>query len=325
MKEEILTKGGITVIPNEQELDFAKKLKMPNIYKSPIAIRNRTVFEKDLPLFVGATVQEREGFESIINANPKYRFLYHLQTKEGLSLSVAHLNTIDEIQDLPNSPYFVIYQKHPDISLAEFISRLDSVEKRFSHKILIPALDPSEKDLVTLKQKVVEIAKRNYKTVAILYRNPQKYYDGWQIIQANLQTEEIEMIALGVQRRWINLKNGKKVSTLGGPLLFGCRGVSHYRPWSGGASPQVLLDDNIFYVEPRLAGKCLMDYNGIDRIKLFGRCKKSQQYEFCRVDSIIQAQELFSTIIPIKTKTELTVAGVKINGIDQLAEHFGML
>ena len=78
-------------------------------------------------------------------------------------------------------------------------------------------------------------------------------------------------------------------------------------------------------MEPAFAGKGQISYQGIDRRKKLQDCKKSQQYEFSRVDALLQAQELFSDIKIIRTEQDLAVVAAKIDGINNLAEHFGIL
>jgi len=319
----------ITIIPNEQELHFAKKLRMSNIYSSPVAVRNRKVSTKELIDFMNVGQAEKEGFEAIIQESAAYKFMYHPQFKMGTSLNTSHLNTIDEAQDTNLTPYFLIYQSSANVSILDFINRLVSVSKKFSNKKLIPVLDPSTKDLIELRMKALVIAKLGYKSVAISYRNPKDYLDGWQVIQSVLLEAKIETVCLGIYFRWcidknINPKKEERISNLCSPLIFGCAGVAHYRPWSGGKVDDTLLEENMFYEVTSQASPGKIKYNGKNRLTTYTNIIKSKKYNFCRVDAVLQAQEILSRLQPI-TPINLVMVSSRINGIGYFANKFGML
>lgn len=321
--------NGILVIPNEQELEFAKTCNVIDPYTSPIAIRNRKVIANDLAGYVGQGQKERQDFEVYMGLYPMHKFLYHLQVKEGTTLSPAHLKTVDEAQDTPKTPYFLVYPESAECSLKTFQDRLDHVDSKFGNKIRIPVLDPAVDDPRLLKEKCLEIVKRGYDSAAILFRSPKKCKLNWQIIGSTLRAGNVEMISIGTYKRWatsIDKKTGNqvKVSTLCAPAVFGCKGMAHYRPWSGGPAPTVFLSDQMYYEALNtVTGK--VTYNGDSKQRACQRLPKSYAYPFSRMDAIKEAQNALANLKPIRTKADAQSIAKLVDGIRHFAEEFGII
>ena len=320
---------GITIIPNEQELYFAGKLNMRNVYSSPVAVRNRKVKAGELLTFANQGQVERTAFEAIIQAYPNHKFMYHPQFREGTVLNAGHLQTIDDAQDTEKSPYFLIYQESADNPILHFINRLITASNRFSHKILVPVLDPATKDLIELRRKALAIALLGYQSVAVLYRNPNNCLDGWSVIQSILSEANIETFCISIYFRWttdkkINPGNVERISNLCSPLIFGCLGVAHYMPWSGGPVADTLLENNMFYEVTGVASAGRVRYNRQNRVNVYNNIRASGRYHFCRVDAIIQAQAIMSAI-PQITPANLPAISTRVDGVGYFANKWGLI
>lgn len=319
--------NNILVMPNDQELSYAKRLGGVTLYPSPFAVRNRNVSHKDLPTFAGTGQKERDDFQEIAQTYPLYKFLYHAWFRKGTTLSSKHLQAIDTAQDIPETPLFLAYQESADVPAKDFMQRLDDVQRAQKSKTVIPTIDPADKDILNLKKKCEEIVKRGYELVVVLYRNPATHLPAWQTIQSTLDEHGIKMLALGVERRWSNSLDAQgtsiKVSTLCAPLLFGVTGVAHYRPRRGGTAPAVLLTDDLLYEPVAAAGTGRTRYNGQTRQNEFAKAGKLG-YEFTRVDSVMQAQEVLQQLPPLTAKT-LVAASTQVQGIGHFAKKYRII
>ncbi len=321
---EILETEGIIVMPNNQELAYAKKFGFNKLYRSPVAVWNRAISRKLLPTYGKQSILERDVFTAGADAYKNYNFIYHLQTAQNVTLSADHLETADNVQTSPNAIYALAYQKSADVSLDAFSSRLDSCQTRFSDKPILPVLDPAAKDLVLLKQKCLLLGANGYCAAIILFRNPRQYLAGWQVIKAALDSQSIVMIVIGIGRRWTTLHSdigSRQISTFASPLVFGSKAIAHYQPWSGGIGSILLMNQHLEYLPIGRIDEGHVRYNGKSRLTTYNALKTKSHYAFSRIDAILQTEDILKRMTPLITPASVTSASKNIQGIELVARQ----
>lgn len=229
------------VIPNSQEIDLSRKCNrqisvMPYAVKS-FKFNNRNIGEFDSS---GVSVR-RESYRTTCNLYPDSDFLLHIQVKERSEFTSPQMKLIEEVQNIPETPFFCVYEKSFKQTAKEFRQQISEARQSHPDKEIVPAIEVyTESD----KDKVKIMAEFNIKKCIIIYRNYKKYDLEWKRLMGLLDVADISRFVLGVSPRY---RRKNKASVLLAPLRFGANFVAHGLPWSGGKGSVYVLGNSWIY------------------------------------------------------------------------------
>jgi hypothetical protein len=229
------------VIPNSQEIDLSIKCNR-QISTMPYAVKSFKFTTRNIDKFnLAGAVEQREGYREICRKYPKSEFLLHIQVKEGTQFTSSQMDFIENVQDIPETSFFCVYEKSFKQTAKDFEKQILKAKEKYSDKEIVPAVEVYTE---FNDEKVAIMKKHGIKKCVIIYRNYQKHEFSWSELMWALDTANISRFVFGVTPRY---RRKNKVTILLAPLRYGANYVAHGLPWSGGKGQVYVLGNNLTY------------------------------------------------------------------------------
>lgn len=229
------------VIPNSQEIDLSVKCNR-QISVMPYAVKSFKFTTRNLDKFnLSGATEQKEGYREICKKYPNSEFLLHIQVKEGTEFTTSQMSFIEDVQDIPETPYFCVYEKSFKQTAKEFEKQILEARANYPKKEIVPAVEVYTE---FNDEKVAIMQKLEIKKCIVIYRNYQKNEFSWMELMWALQIANISRFVLGITPRY---RRKNKATLLLAPLRFGADYVAHGLPWSGGKGQVYLLGNNWIY------------------------------------------------------------------------------
>jgi hypothetical protein len=274
------------VVPTDQELTFARKNRqLAGINSSPIAVKVNKFTSRNRSTLNPVNMEQlKASYREICNLYLP-DFLLHIQVPEGSKFSDDELSVIEEMQNIPETPFHCSYEKDFEGTAEELRFTLsDIIRKHGNLKEVVPVVE-----VYTLNndEKVKVMRELGIKKCAIIYRNYKKYESEWSELTKLLEGAGIYIVVLGVTPR---MRKKNKASVLIAPFRFGANAVAHGLPWSGGVGTVRFLHNWIYTVSFQRGST---NYEGSNRDQIVQNITSDRsKYEFSRVDAINEANIL---------------------------------
>jgi len=229
------------VIPNSQEIDLSQKCNR-QITTMPYAVKSFKFTKQNLNKFnfTGA-IEQKEGYRDVCKKYPDSEFLLHIQVKEGTQFTSSQMDFIENVQDIPESPFFCVYEESFKQTAKDLENQILKAKQKYPKKEIVPAIEVYTE---FSDDKVAVMKKHGIKKCIVIYRNYQKHEFSWMELMWALDTANISRFVFGVTPRY---RRKNKASILLAPLRFGANYVAHGLPWSGGKGQVYVLGNNWVY------------------------------------------------------------------------------
>jgi len=230
------------VIPNSQEIDLSRDCNR-QILTMPYAVKSfkfdaRNIHEFDL----SGLSERKEGYRATCNLYPDSKFLLHIQVKEGTEFTNSQMRFIEDVQNIPETPIFCVYEKSFKQTAKELEKQISEAKKKYPDKEIVPAVEIFTE---FNDEKVIAMKKLGIKKCIVIYRNYIRHDGDWKELMGLLDTVDISRFVLGVTPRY---RRKNKASLLLAPLRFGANYVAHGLPWSGGKGQVYVLGNWVYNV-----------------------------------------------------------------------------
>lgn len=273
-----LRKAGVSVpsgrrfvVPNDSELGFMRGTMQSSQHMIPIAVRIRKMTTPEIMgLNQTSVIRERQRLENICRSYMPYKFVPYFQFKQGYKFTPQKMSYFEQIQQTQETDFMTFYETDTTQPLSSFITELSAFGGRNPQKIVIPVLDPTEKNIALLTLKAQHIVSEEYKICGIMGRNYNAR--GWNKIMPILKAGGVSVFVFGIYPRMTRRGSADEYSTLPAYIGLGADFVSHGLSWSGGKSTYRLLQRDWIY-------------------RKSGSLASRQQYEFSRADAVIKSND----------------------------------
>lgn len=223
------------IIPNSQEIDFSRD-SGHQISVMPYAVKSFKFNKRNLNEFAPAGVSARKsGYSDICKLYPNSEFLLHIQVKEGTEFTNLQMQFIEDVQNIPETPFFCVYEQSYKNSEKELDKQITDAKKKHSDKEIVPVIEVFTEFNV---EKVKVMKAHGIHKCIVIYRNYIRHDENWKTLMGLLDVADIFRFVLGVTPR---MRRKNKTTTLLAPLRFGANYVAHGLPWSGGKGSVYLL------------------------------------------------------------------------------------
>jgi hypothetical protein len=233
------------IVPNNEELAFMEEMGQTIPFNIPIAVGIQRFTVEEMSLLVLQKDEIKKTFENVCDTYREHEFIFYSQFREGYRLTPLQSKSIEEIQKTDKTRFMLSYEPYTSQNSKKFIQQLNELSERNEGKIIIPLLDPAEKDLMNLSAKAHLVTKHDYKICGVFSRHYN--YRGWNRIMPILKEANVYVIVLGVYPRYTVRNKDNEYSLLVPPLLLEANAVCHGLAWSGGRSKSRFLQDDWIY------------------------------------------------------------------------------